>query len=150
MANISVLGRLTRDPQSRQTQSGSSVVSLDIAEDAGRKDQQGNSITTFYRASVWGKRGDTVMQYFHKGDPVYVYGDLVPRQYQAQDGTPRTSLDINNASFSFVPAPPKQQDPQESYQQQSNPQPQGGYQQPQTSQQSQKTREFNLNDLPFD
>lgn len=141
MANISVLGRLTRDPQQRQVQNNS-VVSLDIAENTGHKDQQGNDEATYYQASIWGKRGQTAMQYLHQGDPVYVYGNLLPRHYQGRDGSPRMALDINNASFQFVPRPPRnqnnggqqggyQQQPQGNYQQGQ----QGGYQQPQPQQQ---------------
>lgn len=156
MANtFSVVGRLTRDPQSHQTQGGSNVVSLDIAEDTGRKDQQGNNIAAFYQASIWGKRGETAMQYLHKGDPIYIAGNLFPRHYQGQDGTPRTSLDINNASFSFVPAPAKRQNnaPQGNFNQQ-----QGNYQQrPQNGSQpqnrpmnGQQGQQINPDDLPFD
>lgn len=154
MANISVLGRLTRDPQQRQTQSGD-VVSLNIAENTGRKDQQGNDVAVFYQASIWGKRGQTVMQYFHKGDPIYIYGDLVPRQYQGKDGVPRTALDINNASFTFVPRPAQHQNngQQGGYNQQ-----QGNYQQrPQNAPQpqnqpmnQQQGQQINPDDLPFD
>lgn len=154
MANISVLGRLTRDPQQRQTQSGD-VVSLNIAENTGRKDQQGNDVAVFYQASIWGKRGQTVMQYFHKGDPIYIYGDLIPRQYQGKGGAPRTALDINNASFTFVPRPAQHQNngqqggynqQQGNYQQrpQNAPQPQN---QPMSQQQGQQ---INPDDLPFD
>lgn len=147
MANtFSTVGRLTRDPQSRQTNGGSTVVLLDIADDTSQKGSDGKTITNFLRASVWGKRGDTAMQYLHKGDPIYVSGELVLRNYQAQDGSMRTGVYVNYANFSFVPAPPKQQAPQKSFNQS-----QGGYRQqsnPQPDQPSQGG--INLDDLPFD
>lgn len=149
MANISVLGRLTRNPQQRQVQNNT-VVSLDIAENTGRKDQQGNDEAVYYQASVWGQRGQTALQYLHKGDPVYVYGNLIPRQYQGRDGSPRTALDVNNASFQFVPRPPRNQNnggqqggyqqPQQQPQYQTQGQ-QGGYQQPQPQQYQQQAQQ---------
>ena len=121
MATVQVLGRLTRDPQQRPVNQ-SRVVQVDIAE--SRKDRQGNEITAYYSASFWNKAGEPILQYFHKGDPIYVSGELEPREYQDRNGNNRISLDINLPRFKFVPAPPRSRNPQ-GY----NNQQQGGYQQ---------------------
>lgn len=106
MADITVLGRLTRDPEKRNAGNGT-VVAVDIAE--SYKDRQGNEITNYYRASFWNHQGDVVMQYFHKGSPIFVGGELQPRPYQSNNGNSGLSLDINHPHFSFVPAPPRNQ-----------------------------------------
>ena len=137
MATVQVLGRLTRDPQQRPVNQ-SRVVQIDIAE--SRKDRQGNEITAYYSASFWNKAGEPILQYFHKGDPIYVSGELEPREYQDRNGNNRISLDINLPRFKFVPAPPRSRNPQGynnqqqvGYQQNNQQQPQGqpnnGYQQ---------------------
>lgn len=106
MATIQVLGRLTREPAQRQVNQ-STVTEISIASDTSRKDEQGNAIAAFYRASFWNNTGTAIMNYFHKGSPIFVAGELEPREYQDNNGNNRISLDINHASFSFVPAPPR-------------------------------------------
>lgn len=165
MADIQVLGRLTREPEQRQVGQGT-VTEISIASDTGRKDQQGNNVTAFYRASFWGNQGNAVMNYFHKGSPVYVAGELEPREYQDKNGNNRMSLDINHAHFSFVPAPPRNQNngasaqnnqPNGNFNHQTNNYPQNGQNGSQGqnggfngNQFNQGGQQINPNDLPFD
>lgn len=124
-AKISFQGRLTAEPQARQNNNGGSVTEITVAVD-GRRDQNGNAPTAFYRVSIWGRRGETVQQYFHKGSPIIVYGRLTPREVEGQNGT-RTYLNVSALDFDFPMSQPRNQG-QQGYPQQGQPQ-QDNYQQ---------------------
>lgn len=106
MINATLLGRLTADPQPRQA-GRSTVVNFNMACDSTRKDRNGNLIATFVRVAVWGHQGDFVERYFHKGDPVFVTGELFSEDYTDRNGTRRTALTLTAQNVSFVPQAPK-------------------------------------------
>lgn len=152
MATITFNGRLTADPEQRQT-GQSNVANFTVASDTSRKDQQGNYLTNFFRVAVWGRRGEFVMQYFHKGDPIAISGELISRQYQDRNGQERTSLEVNAASVEFVPQNKRQQAPQGQYQQPQQQQyqqaPQQNYQQaPQQQYQQQPAQQQYQQQVP--
>ncbi len=94
---ISVTGRLTRDPELRATASGKSVCSFRIAVN-GFKDGD----TTFLDVSAWGKTGEASAQYLSKGSKVAVAGRLQIREWETQDGEPRTAVEIVANDVSFI------------------------------------------------
>lgn len=100
MANATIIfqGRLTRDPEMRNTQSGAQFAAFNVAVDG---DRQGDE-ATFYRVSVFGNRAGWAMQYLSKGKPVMVTGRLRASQYQGQDGQQRTSLEVTASSVDFT------------------------------------------------
>ena len=121
-ATIQFQGRLTRDPEARQTKNGNQMVTVNVAVD-GQRGPQGDQATAFYRVAVFGRRGDFVMKYFHKGSPIMVAGTLNPSLYEGQNGT-RLSLDVNASQVDFTLREPRnqggqnyQQTPQSNYQQ---------------------------------
>ena len=76
--NVVLVGRLTRDPELRTTNSGMSVASFTIASD----DRRGGQKTTIFMAvSVFGKQADVVAKYTKKGVLVGVTGRLTQRKY---------------------------------------------------------------------
>ena len=106
MISATLLGRLTADPQSRQA-GRSTVVNFNMACDSTRKDRNGNSIATFVRVAVWGHQGDFVERYFHKGDPIFVTGELFSEEYTDRNGARRTALTLTAQNVTFVPQAPK-------------------------------------------
>lgn len=93
-AKISFVGNLTRDPEMSQA-AGQNVCRFSVAVRTTAKDQEGNYITNFYDCSLWGRRGDYLMQHAQKGTSVFVNGELVIASYQAKDGSTRTALRVN-------------------------------------------------------
>lgn len=84
MLNICVLiGRLTKDPELRYTQSGKAVCTFTLAVDRnyGEKKQ-----TDFIDIIVWGKMGENCANYLSKGKLAAVDGQLTTRSYEANDG----------------------------------------------------------------
>lgn len=146
MNGFTVNGRLTREPNVRNTQQGDTVVDIDVAD--SWKDRQGNEQVAYYRASFWNNAGRTIQNYFHQGDPITLVGVLRPRTYQDRNGNNRMSLDIERPQFGFVPAPPKSrnnQSNQQGYQQRGQ---QGGYQNNQGYQQSNNGHQQNQQQPP--
>jgi single-strand DNA-binding protein len=99
-ASATLMGHLGRDPETKISQAGTAITSFSIA--TSRKDGQGNEHTTWWRCTVFGKRGEVIAQYFRKGDPILVQGEPSLREYVANDGTTKTSAEVIVNDFAFV------------------------------------------------
>jgi len=94
MSNVfSFTGTVGRDAEVRATPSGQSLLSFTVANNIGFGDRQQ---TLWVRVTLWGKRAEGSLQnYLKKGQQVFISGELTQREYQANDGTTRTSLELN-------------------------------------------------------
>ena len=110
MLNKAILmGRLTRDPELRHTQSNMAVCSFSLAIDRGRKDQNGERQTDFIDCVAWGRQAEFVAQWFTKGSMAIVVGRIQSRRWQDQNGNNRTAIEIVASNINFVT--PKSQNP---------------------------------------
>ena len=91
---IAIFGRMTRDPEKRVTQSGTTVTSFTLACDRDYKPQGGEKETDFIDCVIFGKFADTVATYFFKGSAAIVTGRLQIRNWQDKDGNKRRSAEI--------------------------------------------------------
>ena len=100
--HIVIMGRLTRDPELRTTQSGVSVTSFTVAvdRDFGGRDG-GERQTDFIDCVAWRQTGEFVSKYFHKGSMIVVSGRLQSRKWQDRDGNNRTSWEVNADNVYF-------------------------------------------------
>lgn len=89
-----LVGRLTRDPELRTTQTGKSVCDFSIAVGKRFKPQDGSPDADFFRVSAWGATAEYVSNYLHKGRLVAVDGRLQSRKYQASDGSNREVVEV--------------------------------------------------------
>ncbi len=97
LSKIQIIGNLGRDPELRYTPNGRPVASFTVAVNQSTKNQQtGDWIesTDWFRVSVWGDRGERVAESLRKGSRVFVDGRFRAREYEANDGQKRMSLDI--------------------------------------------------------
>ena len=102
MLNKAILmGRLTRDPELRHTQSNMAVCSFSLAIDRGRKDQNGERQTDFIDCVAWGRQAEFVAQWFTKGSMAIVVGRIQSRRWQDQNGNNRTAIEVNCDEVSF-------------------------------------------------
>ena len=91
MANIvCVVGRLTKDPETRQTTTGKQVTSFSIAVD----DPYNKDHTNFFNVQTWGKQAEYASKYLCKGRLVSVEGRLNHRKYTTSDGANRDAVEI--------------------------------------------------------
>ena len=91
-----VLGRLTRDPELRSTQTGKQVASMAVATNRVWKDQSGNKQeqSEFHNCVLWGKLAEIAGQYLSKGRRVYVEGRIQTRDWTGDDGVKRYRTEI--------------------------------------------------------
>ena len=89
--NCMFIGRLGRDPESRFTQSGKTVVNFSIACSEKRG---GEEYTEWVNIVAWDKLGEICAQYLQKGSLVYISGRMQTRKWQDQSGTDRYTTEI--------------------------------------------------------
>ena len=100
--HITIMGRLTRDPELRRTGSGVAVASFTVAVDRDfGKNENGERETDFIDCVAWRQTGEFVSKYFTKGRMIVVDGRLEMRDWTDREGNKRTSAEINvdNAYF---------------------------------------------------
>lgn len=91
-----VLGRLTKDPELRNTASGQSVTSFSIATNRRwtSKDGQAQEDVEFHNIVAWGKLAEICAQILYKGRQALVSGRLQTRSWEGQDGLKRFTTEI--------------------------------------------------------
>ena len=93
--HITLMGRLTRDPELRRTGSGIAVASFTIAVDRDFSDKQsGEKETDFIECVAWRQTGEFVSKYFTKGRMIVVSGRLQVRKWKNKDGENRYSTEV--------------------------------------------------------
>lgn len=107
MANLNrvlLIGRLTRDPESRSLSSGTAVVSFGLAvnrtyvrRDSGEKVEE----TCFVDVEAWGRTGETIARYMRKGRQIFVEGRLKFDSWE-RDGQKRSKLSVVAENFQFI------------------------------------------------
>jgi single-strand DNA-binding protein len=83
---VILVGRLTRDPQTRKTPNGASVTSFTVACDRRGQKVEGQPTADFINCVCWNRTADVVAQYTHKGSLVGVEGRIQTRSYDDQNG----------------------------------------------------------------
>ena len=92
---IFIMGRLTRDPELRRTQTGTPVASFSLAVDRDFKDKStGERTTDFIDVVAWRQTGEFVSRYFTKGRMAVVEGRLQIRDWTDKDGGKRRSAEV--------------------------------------------------------
>lgn len=92
---VVLMGRLTRDPELRRTQSGTAVASFSLAVERDFKDKNsGDKITDFLDVVAWRTTAEFISRYFSKGRMMVVEGRLQTRKWEDRDGNKRTSVEV--------------------------------------------------------
>ena len=97
------IGRMVRDCEMRQTQSGISVCNFTLAIDRRVKKDEPKE-ADFIDFTAWRERGEFISKYFHKGDPISVLGHLRSDKYTDKDGNNRTKVYVEVDDVEFVPS----------------------------------------------
>ena len=97
---IAIKGRLVRDPEIRQTQSGVSVTNITVAVDRSYS-AGGEKQTDFFDCVFWRQGAEFVSKYFKKGKEIIVTGEMQSRKWQDKEGNNRISWEIQNARAEF-------------------------------------------------
>lgn len=101
MNNVSLVGRLTRDPEVRYTDGGSSLARFSIAVDRRFK-KEGQSDADFPSCVAFGKTAEFIEKYFRQGQRIGLTGRIQTGSYTNNDGVKIYTTDIVVESAEFV------------------------------------------------
>ena len=93
MNKVILMGRLTRDPEMRQTPNGVSVCSFSIAVNR-RFAKEGQQNADFINCTAWRQQAEFICKYFSKGSMIAVVGNLQSRSWENQEGKRQYSTDV--------------------------------------------------------
>ena len=115
MSNVfSFTGTVGRDAEVRYAPSGLAVLNVTVANNVGFGDKEK---TLWIRVAVFGKRAEGQLQnYLKKGQQVFVSGELTQSEYKANDGSTKTSLELNANIIDLIGRKSEASHPQQSYQ----------------------------------
>ena len=101
---VTLVGRLTRDPELRHLPSGSPVLQLGLAVNGRQKDEAGNwtDKPNFFDIKVFGNQAEMLSQHLAKGRRVGIDGRLDWSSWEAQDGTKRSKVEVVAFQVQFL------------------------------------------------
>ncbi len=91
---VTLIGRLTAEPELKTTQSGVSVTSFTLAVDRAYTPKGEERQTDFINCVAWRNTAEFITRYWHKGQRMAVKGELQQRSYTANDGSKRTVHEV--------------------------------------------------------
>lgn len=112
---VFILGNVGRDPETSCTDSGTNIAKFSIA--TSRKKKDGTEITSWHRCVAFSKQAELIAQYVHKGDQIYIEGELSYGSYD-KDGITHYTTDIIVQQMTFIGSKPSTQ--QQGFQNQNN------------------------------
>ena len=140
MNNVQILGTITREPELKYTQSGTAILSFGIAYNEKYKKQDGSfeDKAHFFDVTAFGKRGETINQYFSKGARILIGGSLDFQSWNDQQGQKRSKVSIKLNDFDFIDKKDNQSNNTQTNYQQPQQQQAQQYQAPQPQYQNQQ------------
>lgn len=91
--NVTLMGRLTADPELKQTTSGTAVTSFTLAVDRNySKDKE--KTTDFINCVAWRNTAEFICRYFKKGQLMALVGSIQVRKYEDRDGNKRNAVEV--------------------------------------------------------
>lgn len=101
--SVTLVGRLTADPELRQLNSGTSLCSMRIAFNTSKRDGDGwADVSNFVNVTVWGNHGETCAKYLSKGKRVALQGRLQYREWTTDGGATRNTIEIVAERVQFI------------------------------------------------
>ena len=97
---VTLIGRLTADPELRTTTSGKSVANFSIAVDRSYS-KSGNKETDFINIVAWENQANFISRYFTKGSMIAIQGSIQTRNYEDKNGNKRTAFEVLAREVSF-------------------------------------------------
>lgn len=102
-ANVSILGNLGRNPETRITPDGGFVANFSIASNSVRSTPEGAvKKTDWFRVTAFGNQARTLAKYVKKGSKLLVQGKLTFNPWLDREGAPQVSADLLLQDFQFV------------------------------------------------
>lgn len=102
MNQVTLIGNLANDPESRTTNSGKAQCSFRLAVQRRFANAQGEREADFFQVVCWGKTAENCAKYIAKGRKAAVEGSIQNRSYDAQDGSKRYVTEIIAEHVEFI------------------------------------------------
>jgi single-strand DNA-binding protein len=102
---VTLMGNLTRDPESRTTTGGQNVTNFSLAVNRTWKGQDGQTQeqVSYINCVAWGKPGEILQQYLTKGSPIRISGRLEQRSWDDKEsGQKRSAVEVIVEDFNFI------------------------------------------------
>ncbi len=101
---VILLGRLTADPELKQTTGGISICNFSVAVDRrmSRNADQSQQTVDFINIVAWRERAEFVCRYFKKGNPILICGQLQVRSWTDNQGQKRYATEVVADEVSFT------------------------------------------------
>ena len=104
---VVLVGRLTKDPELRYTNSNIAVATFTMAVNRNFTNADGKNEADFIPCVAWKKSAENVSKYLNKGSLVGVDGRIQTRNYEANDGTRRYITEVIADNVRFLDSKPK-------------------------------------------
>lgn len=142
---VMLIGRLTRDPESKTTPQGVALTTFGLATGRVWKDNQGNQrdATEFHNIVAWRRLAEICAQYLSKGRQIYIEGHLQTRSWEGQDGKKNYRTEVVADNMIMLGSRPESQPRPRTVEQQAQPQPVMNTSGPATDE------EIRIEDIPF-
>ena len=102
MNNVMLMGRLTRDAELRETESGKKVTNVTIATQRPYKNSEGIYETDFIDCTLWNEIANSTSEYCKKGDMIGIKGRLESRVYEDSDGNKKKRMEVIADRVTFL------------------------------------------------
>ena len=99
--NVVIMGRLTAEPELRQTTSGIEVLSFSVAVDRDYVRQGEERQTDFINCVAWRQTASFISSWFHKGNMIALTGSLQTRNYEDKNGNKRVATEVVVSTANF-------------------------------------------------
>lgn len=104
-----LIGRLTRDPELKKTNTDIAVTQFTIAVNRNYKTQNGEAITDFINCVAWRGLAENLCKFMRIGNLIAIDGEIQTRKYQDQQGTDRYVTEVICNNIAFLESKPKEQ-----------------------------------------
>ena len=112
---VTLVGRMTRDPELRLTPEGTPVVNVTLAVNRHYRNHNGDIDADFVQCTLWRKQAENTANYCHKGSVVGITGRIQTRNYENQEGKRVYVTEVVAESIRFLdkkPSGPEEGQPQ--------------------------------------
>lgn len=100
--NVTLVGRLTRDPELKYTASGKATATFSLAVNRNFTNAEGEREAGFINCVIWRKPAETIANYAHKGTLIGVTGRIQTRNYENQQGKRVFVTEVVAENFQFL------------------------------------------------
>lgn len=107
---VTLVGRLTKDPELKITQDGIAVANVTLAVSRNFKNSNGEVETDFVQCTLWRKTAENTVQYCRKGTIVGITGRIQTRSYENHEGRKIYVTDVVADNVRFLSSKPQERE----------------------------------------